>query len=721
MNNTPKIILCLIALLNLIPPLRCEGVDAENAGSTHIAVLSVAPWEKYRDSIQPQFNLTADGALQQVLPNTANYEEKVLNAFAFKLKLGLPNSSSAASTVTQSVSGSDPTVTTDTTQTKTSGTTSNLTFAAAPTTATASGLPGSTLGNTLGFDPMLKYWAASALYQEVQLLNRYVKEAAISEDYAAYIVRLQVSFQPLKRNEPYDVYSTISFFSGDFPPHIAYDKEEKPYNVPSAQSLINCLSAGRKCTCQDKCQCPTPTLPGWTGATSTSHVRILPLLVTDNVETALESHSLERITQLALALQATINGAGAGADIQNVHDKLQSSLSHKFNSQFTVARASENTLRVRFGAAQQGTAKFAAIPQTHNVSLLIMLPKKDGGDDLTLKKRLVHLVSKMSMVNAETGKELYFNEHFLADKAKVALEKMANKKTAFSKEHISLLLRCVYANDYEAFDKIIGTQKTGMGGMHFRDALWTEIASWQGFARYQTAVFEIPGRKTAKINDLLQTPILIDNKSGGITTTIRNGEYLGAGKLSVQLALSLKASQTKNAFKLYLPATAIAPNESGNQMTVTFPSIDGIGQDITEPGLMTVVLENSTYHLNCVFVPRAEPKADFTISTLAKSIVVDKGFGKLALYVDAGKTPNNKITILLKGANVTNATFSTPNVAQNYNKDTAPNKVEVINSGIINFELSNLNPDEKVTISATDAAKLTAPDVTVTPILIPSK
>lgn len=722
MNLANKTTLWLILFFTFSASLCCHGVDTEAAGSTHIAVLSVAPWEKYRDSIQPQFNLTADGALQQVLPNTANYEEKILNAFAFKLKAGLPTSSSVSSVATHSVSGSDPTITSDTAKTNSSGTTSNIGFAGPPTTATAGGLPGSTLGNSLGFDPMLKYWAASALYQEVQLLNRYLKEAAISEDYTAYIVRLQVSFMPLKRDEPYDVYSTISFFSGDFPRHIAYDDDKtKSYIVPPIQCIINCLSAGRECDCQNQCKCPAVKSPGWTGDSSPNHVRILPLLVTDDVETALESHSLERVTQLALALQASIGPASAGTDIQNVHDKLQSSMARKYNSQFTVARASENTLRVRFGAAQQSAGKFAAIPQTHNVSLLVMLPRKDGECDLTDETRMVHLVSKMAMVNAETGKELYFNEKFLPEKTKATLAKMANKKVSFSKEHISLLLRCVYANDYEAFKKVIGEQNTGIGGLHFRDALWTEMASWQGFARYQTAVFEIPKKKTAKIININQTPVLVDNKSGGISTTVRDGEYLDSDGLSIQLGLNLKASNTKNTFYLQLPAAAIVVSESGKQMTVTFPSIDGIGQEIIEPGKITIITKHATNELSCIFVPRAEPKADFSISTLAKSIVVDKGFGKMALYVDTGKTPNNQITVLLKGANVTNATFSAADVAPNYSKDTAPNKIVVVKNGIINFELSNLNPDEKVTISATDQAKLTVPEVSVTPVLIPTK
>ena len=42
-------------------------------------------------------------------------------------------------------------------------------------------------------DAHTAYANAAALYQEVQLLNRYVKDAAIPKGYAAYVLRLQTS------------------------------------------------------------------------------------------------------------------------------------------------------------------------------------------------------------------------------------------------------------------------------------------------------------------------------------------------------------------------------------------------------------------------------------------------------------------------------------------------------------------------------------------------
>lgn len=62
---------------------------------------------------------------------------------------------------------------------------------------------------------MLEYAAATAFFQEVKLLNRYVADAALRRGCRAYVVRLQMSVVPFARNFPLDVYSNISLFSAN--------------------------------------------------------------------------------------------------------------------------------------------------------------------------------------------------------------------------------------------------------------------------------------------------------------------------------------------------------------------------------------------------------------------------------------------------------------------------------------------------------------------------
>ena len=130
----------------------------------------------------------------------------------------------------------------------------------------------------------MHYWAATALWQEVQLINMYVDAAAVDgEEFEPYLVRLQVTLLPRKRHDAKDAYTTISLFQGDFPAPKASEKKK------------------------DSSQCPKDST---TPSTSIEDVRIIPLLVTDDMQTALDSESVERTRQLALTLAAAIHGVG---------------------------------------------------------------------------------------------------------------------------------------------------------------------------------------------------------------------------------------------------------------------------------------------------------------------------------------------------------------------------------------------------------------------------
>jgi hypothetical protein len=673
----------------------------EEAGSTHMAVLSVAPWATYRDAIQPQFALTADGALQQVLPNTADYQQQILEAFAFRLKAGLPSTSTSATTLTHRETGLAPTVKSDVTQTVAPGDASKIDLGPAPTSGSASGLPGSALGTPLGFDPMMKYWAALALYQEVQLVNRYLRDAAISASYAPYLVRLQVTFMPRTRDEPYDVYSTISFFGGDFPDHVVYPRRhwwQRP-RLPSAQALVDSLGKEG---------------PPWTGASSPDGVRIIPLLVTDDIETAIESRSVERVQQFALALEAMIQGVSAAADVQNSYDKLQAVVAHNYNSQFTVARASENTLRVRFGAAQQAAAHYAAIPQTHNVTLLVLVPKAD------LKcnpPRYVHLVSKMTMLDAKTGEELPAPGTEL-DAIRKALRQHGITWN-LDDEQVSLLSRCVFANDYRAFVQIIGDPNNhGLGGMHFRDALWTDLATLHGLNQYQTAIFELPVHEPRILLDP-QTPVVMDDKKCGMTATIGGATDISPNELTARLKVTLKFKADDKPVDFSLPATALTFNEAANQLVATFASVAASGKTLV--GQPTIELikfpdsaEGSSTKLKtfpCLYILKT-PAPTFDLATSASSVRADsQGRGKLQVHLTITKTEKG-VTLTLKGADVASVTPVPDGILSTDKED--PSKLVVKKSGVITLDLYNLSPTEKVILGATDeTAKTSAPDITL--------
>lgn len=177
-----------------------------------MAVISVSRWDKAVADLQPQFALTAEGALQKAVPNTLALQQQLLTALAAQLKIALPEVGTTSTSThatsmpaTTQPSATQPTVSSSTSSTTnaTPGDISGIADASSPAgDRTASSLPavGSVFNTVPAIDPMMQYWAATALYQEVQLINRYMKDAALDSDYVPYVVRLQVSIVPRHRD-----------------------------------------------------------------------------------------------------------------------------------------------------------------------------------------------------------------------------------------------------------------------------------------------------------------------------------------------------------------------------------------------------------------------------------------------------------------------------------------------------------------------------------------
>ncbi|MEQ1895690.1 MAG: hypothetical protein ABL998_24385, partial [Planctomycetota bacterium] len=325
--------------------------DQRSAGSVHVAVLAVAPWSRYEAALQPEFRLDADEALQHVLRDTASGAESTNRAAG--LSAG----------VTQQPDDNG--------------------ILAAPSTdsRSSSWISGAPVSRP---DAMLEYQAATSLYQEVQLLNRSVGDAAIPSGYRPYLVRLQVSLLPHRRNEPYDAYTTLSFFcphdpagggaggGGGAAPELRHE--------PPGTTLRDAEVSLRR------------LLPG-------NGPCVLPLIATDNLEGSLQSRSSQESTNLALAMLGFPGEFASELRAELFQSQLQAQIQARdLNSLLTVARLSENSLRVRLGAQQQATTKYAMVPRNHYVTLLLMVP--EGAPPV------VDLVARTVLVDTETGVEL---------------------------------------------------------------------------------------------------------------------------------------------------------------------------------------------------------------------------------------------------------------------------------------------------------------------------
>lgn len=357
----------------------------DEAGSGHLAILSVAPWREYAAAVQPKFDLTADAALGKVLPATGSAEERLLDMLKVVVRMAPPSTSSGVArtaTTTETVGPDGATTATgERRRTATEQEAPGAAPAFAPTLPgagrDASTLPG--YGDffpkeALGTAPMQQYLLATALYQEVALLNRYVTDAAVRRGYTPYVVRMQVSLLPRVRNAPYDAYTTVSFFPWDeaLLPRIPIRLADAP--DPTSRPASGCG--------------PAPV--------------VVPLLVTDDVETTRASHSVDTVRQYALALSALLRGFSLSADVERYTDELVTTAGRDYNSLYTVSRLAENTLRVRMGAPRTSTGQHFMLPQTHNVTALLMMP--EGADPAAARSAVA--LARTEFVDAETGDPL---------------------------------------------------------------------------------------------------------------------------------------------------------------------------------------------------------------------------------------------------------------------------------------------------------------------------
>jgi hypothetical protein len=319
--------------------------DVGEAGSVHLTITSVEPWDSVAPLLEPNFQITGTSAFAQALPNTANAANAVVQALTGELQVAAQMSTPANSSPATPAAPAAP---------------------AAPTAATlaqAAGTP-----PALGQDPMLQYLTAQGLFEEVTLLNREVQKAARRYGYRPYLVRFKVDMVPFSRDEPYDVYTDISFFtlrSGDD---------------------VDRYYAGLKTA-------PQPPI-------------IVPLLVTDNIVGTHTSASADNITQLGANIAALLHSVSAGANLQHVIDVLRSITGTSLDSVETIARETDNTVRVRMGAVLSPDfpdKTYVMQARSHNVTLLLLVP---AGWDLSNQRRSLHVVAQTHLRNSSTGKKL---------------------------------------------------------------------------------------------------------------------------------------------------------------------------------------------------------------------------------------------------------------------------------------------------------------------------
>lgn len=375
-------------------------------GSTNVAVLSVTPWEDVVGTLKPDFKMDANTALDKSIPTTMRYEQKIIDAMLARLKVALPATSISSSDTTSVSSTTGVSSTSVSTRDKKPGDPNTVPTGTSVLQLDAPPISGkSAIEGDVGLDPMVKYTAANALFQEVKLLNRYVSDAAVGTHSRAYVVRLQVSVMPYQRNMPYDTYVNITFLN------------------------------------------PEAFNPGAKG--SIKSPAIIPLLVTDDLEAMASSRSIETVRQLELALMGMINGTGAQADLEKSMKNTENIRGQSVNSLLTVGRINDNTLRIRLGAMQQGNSLYAVVPSTHNISVLLFVPEEFASEPSPIVK-LGTLTRFRDTVRGNVLPDSGQNKEF-KKRLKKVLNEFESEDDNTNIETAEKMIEAIDDNDYPAF------------------------------------------------------------------------------------------------------------------------------------------------------------------------------------------------------------------------------------------------------------------------------
>ena len=200
--------------------------------------------------------------------------------------------------------------------------------AALGTPSGAAALP--ILATPLQREPFFLYSAANDLFQEVQILNRAIRELPVGKGMVPYLVRLKVSQLAHRRQLGFDIYSDITFFNDK--PAWAKAHERDPDRRPADARAFQ----------KDE--------EDWPSGPMLELSYVVPLLVTNDVELASDSVMAESLLELAAALSGTAANAGFGGQAQAVRQSLNQALANKANALRTVVRLGDNSIRVRLGA-----------------------------------------------------------------------------------------------------------------------------------------------------------------------------------------------------------------------------------------------------------------------------------------------------------------------------------------------------------------------------------
>lgn len=653
-----------------------EAKTQSDAGTVQVAIVSVEQWDDVAPTLQPKFDLSPKQALDSVVPITAVLNERFLNAVGFRLGVGLPRSSELETDITEVSAEGVETTTESKTESREPGTVPQP-DTGLPANVPLPDLPSATAD--LEIDPFIRYSTALSLYQEVQLINRYVRNAALRYGYVPYFVRMHISLSPYGRQRPYDVFSKISFFT---PPVASLNAEV----VDSALASTNAKQYD---------------LP-----------YVIPLIVTDNLEGTRSSRSAELARQLSLALNLMVKGVGAEAGFNALNENLKAIAGTDLNSLQSVSRLTDSSVQVRFGAARQPTAGYEMVARAYSLSTVVLVPRKyiEAASD---EDRMLSIIAKSVWRHAETGKELPGPskrafvakldsklEEFLTQ----AAQKEWGKRTVADKALIGLSLTdTIHRSDFAAFVTTLREHELTLLSSASPYSLWIEITDLVAESRFQSASVNLPRRTVpAGLSNVSQTLVLVDDSKG--STTLRLHDVRGLAPDLAEVRLHPKGCGA-NSPVIQLAPTGVAVANGGRDLIFSFPSLKALELSPTgDEGCVTVSQRSGQWGSSTAIaskefqnvryvVAKGKAESTFQLRTTVTAIKADKGKATFKLYVEKMKA--EKLELAFVNADLEAVSANPANALTRQQ-----GKITLTKAAEIDLTFRNLTPQRPVRIEA---------------------
>lgn len=376
-----KISLCTLALSMLVgcssgglrfkdtPEGNQSVANVDEAGSVHVAIIAVTPWENIKAKLRPNLQIDEKDLRSQSIPVTFALLDKYLDILRLQAAIAPTTVKTTSTSTSTGETGKDSVNKSDTTTTTGPGEPRKTEVAPVLASGSAPSLTASGAG---AINSSLTARAMASYVQDIQALNAEVDGAANRTGYEPYLVRVQVSVMPRRRHLGYDVYSNLSFFG-----------YKGRFDSQTGEAVERESTKG------------TPF--------------VVPLLSSDSVETAQRSQSLEALRDVGVALDLVKGFGSVGASANSQKDRQQALQGLDVNSVLTMGRLSDNTLRVRFGAAFDPGGGYSTHPRTNTISVLVFFPKN---------AELSRVVSRTSWMHVLDGTVLERSQQHYVDRLK---------------------------------------------------------------------------------------------------------------------------------------------------------------------------------------------------------------------------------------------------------------------------------------------------------------